>query len=64
MYFLSSMIVQSFITLKWQEKKVINNKNFQIFFFDHLNTDEGLSSTECPFTCKSAMLERTHHYLL
>ena len=30
--YLSSMIVQSFITLKWQEKKVINNKNFKVFF--------------------------------
>ena len=28
MYFLSSMIVQSSVTLKWQEEKVINNQNF------------------------------------
>ena len=46
------------------EKKLSTTKILKSFFFDHLHTDEALSSTECPFTCISAMLERTHHYLL
>ena len=45
-------------------EKSYQQQKFSSLFFDHLNTDEALSSTECLFTCKSAMLERTHHYLL
>ena len=52
------MTVQSFINIKWQEKKLSIIKIFKILVFDHLNrlnTIAGQSSTALYATAKTKM---------
>ena len=45
--FSSSMIVQSFITIKWQEKKLSMIKIFKSFVSDHPKSS-GFVQNDCP----------------